>query len=124
MSNPYEGLLFPVKAAAVAEAGAGCRVRHPLGQTWLLKGVPPGICSFAFNAMFPAYGTLLFGGSDPYEAEPGQMHVTCQAAGCGARFQVQRISDEEAATLEQAARLITLEDLAKTIPAGLSKRLK
>ena len=124
MSNPYEGVLFPVKAIVLTSASEGCRVRHPVGQSWLLRSVPPGICSFAFNTMFPAYWTLLFGGSDPHESDADQMHVTCQAAGCGAQFLVQRISDEEAIRMEEAARLISLEDLARTIPSGLSKRVK
>ncbi len=53
--------------------------------------------------MFPAYWTLRFGGADPNEEKPDQIHVTCSRAGCEARFLIERISDEEAAELEKAA---------------------
>jgi uncharacterized repeat protein (TIGR04076 family) len=124
VGNPYEGIMFPAKGTVVTASGPGCRVGHAEGQTWLLKGVPPGICSFAFNAMFPAYWTLRFGGSDPSEANPDQMHVTCSAVGCGAQFRIERVSDEEAAHLREAASLITLDDLARTIPSGLSRQVR
>ena len=46
---------------------------------------------------------------------------TC--AYCGARFRVERVSDVEAAELLAAASLVTLDDLAKSFPTGLSRRL-
>lgn len=121
--NPYEGIMFPVKATVTEPAGAGCAVRHPPGQSWYMRGMPAGICSFAFQAMFPAYWTLHFGGADPSEPDPDQMTVTCSRAGCGARFRLQRIAVEEAAELEAAAAAITVEDLLATIPQGLSRRV-
>jgi uncharacterized repeat protein (TIGR04076 family) len=124
MGDLYEGIIFPVKATVLASAGKGCRVGHPVGQCWFLKGVPAGICSFAFYGIFPAYWTLHFGGSDPSENDPDRMQVTCPAAGCGAQFLVQRVSDEEAAQLAEAAKVITLDDLLKTVPLGLSRQVK
>jgi uncharacterized repeat protein (TIGR04076 family) len=121
--DPYEGVMFPVKATVLEGCGPGCRAPHPAGQTWLLRGVPPGICSFAFNAIFPVYWTLRFGGADPAEANPDQMHVTCNVPGCGARFRVERISAEESAELFAAANLITLDDLVRTFPSGLSRKI-
>lgn len=120
--NPYEGLMFPVKATVVKATGDGCRVNHEEGQSWLMKGVPAGICSFAFNVMFPAYWTLRFGGSDPAEEAPDVMTVTCSVPGCGASFRVERIDDEEAQQMATQASLITIEDLAETIPSGLSRK--
>jgi uncharacterized repeat protein (TIGR04076 family) len=122
-SDPYAGIMFPVKATVVEGCGPGCRAPHPAGTTWLMKGVPPGICSFAFNAMFPVFWALRFGGSDPAEPDPDQMHVTCNVPGCGARFRVERISNDEAAELLAIANTITLEDLARTIPTGLSRKV-
>jgi uncharacterized repeat protein (TIGR04076 family) len=119
---PLEQVVFPVKATVLSTAGAGCPVGHPVGQTWLLKGVPAGICAFAFNAMFPAYWTLLFGGDDPRTTETGAMQVTCSAAGCGAAFSVKRVPASEAAGLEANANLISLEELQKTIPARVSRQ--
>jgi uncharacterized repeat protein (TIGR04076 family) len=123
-SNPYEGIMFPVKATVITGCGGGCRVQHGVGQTWYMRGVPAGICSFAFQAMFPAYWTLRFGGIDPNEANPDQMHVACERAGCVAQFRLERISAEEAATLQQAMEMISVDDLLASIPAGLSKRVK
>ena len=124
MGNPYAGVLFPVKATVETGCGPGCRAPHRAGQSWYLRGVPPGICSFAFNAMFPAYWTLHFGGSDPAEPDPDQMHATCAQAGCGARFRLERISEAEANELQAQASAISLEDLAKTIQSGLSRKVK
>ncbi|MCZ7572179.1 MAG: TIGR04076 family protein [Ardenticatenaceae bacterium] len=124
MSNPYQGVMFRVKATVLDGGAGGCRVGHRSGQTWLMQGVPPGICSFAFNAMFPAYWTLRFGGSDPAEENPDQMHVTCSGMGCGARFLIERISDEEADRLQAEAELISLDHLARSIPVGLSRRIR
>jgi uncharacterized repeat protein (TIGR04076 family) len=123
MGNPYEGIMFPVKATVVVGCGQGCRVGHSAGQTWLMRSVPPGICSFAFNAMFPAYWTLRFGGSDPGEPNPDQMTVTCAVPNCGAQFRIERISDDEAAELRAVADAISLEELAATIPTGLSRKV-
>lgn len=122
MSNPYEGVMFPVKATVLEACGPSCRAPHPAGQSWLIKGVPAGICSFAFNSIFPVYWTLHFGGSDPAEPNPDQMHVTCNVPGCGARFRVERVSDAEAANLLAEANLITVDDLLKSFPTGLSRK--
>ncbi len=89
-----------------------------------MKGVPPGICSFAFNAMFPAYWTLRFGGADPSEENPDQMHVTCSGRDCGAMFRMERIPEEEATMLHEATSLITLDDLVRTVPSGLSRKVR
>jgi uncharacterized repeat protein (TIGR04076 family) len=124
MDNPYEGIMFPVKATVVAPSGQACRAPHREAQTWLMKGVPPGICSFAFNAMFPVYWTLRFGGRDPAEENPDQMSVACPVPGCDAQFCIERIGDEEAGQLAAAAATVSLEELASTIPSGLSRKVR
>jgi len=110
-SNPYEGVMFPVKGEVVEACGSGCRAPHAVGEAWYMKGVPAGICSFAFNAMFPAYWTLRFAGVDPSEADPDAMHVTCSTRGCGAVFRLSRISVEEAERLASADRLIPADEV-------------
>ena len=70
MGNQYDGIMFPVKTTVVEGCGPTCRVRHEAGQVWFMRSTPPGICSFAFNAIFPAYWTLRFGGIDPGESDP------------------------------------------------------
>jgi hypothetical protein len=69
------------------------------------------------------YWTLRFGGVDPAEPNPDQMHAACSVPGCGARFRVERITADEAAELLAAASLVTLDDLAKSFPTGLSRKL-
>lgn len=122
MGDDFEGLMFPVKATVTKGCGEGCRAPHQAGQVWLMRSTPPGICSFAFNAMFPAYWTLRFGGTDPAEENLDAMHVNCSQPGCGAQFRVERISQAEAEQLQAQSNLITLESLEKTFPTGLSKR--
>lgn len=124
MSNPYQGIMFPVKGTVVEACGPACSVNHPVGTSWLLRGLPAGICSWAFNSIFPAYWTLRFGGVDPNEPNPDQMHVVCGRMGCHARFRIERISEAEAEAKRAAANLITLEDLEKSIPVGLSRRVR
>ncbi len=114
--------MFPVKATVIEACGPGCRAPHPAGQVWYMRSVPPGICSFAFNVMFPAYWTLRFGGTDPAEANPDEMHVACGQPGCGARFRLERIAAEEAEALEAQASLITIDSLLERFPTGLSQK--
>ena len=87
-----------------------------------MRGVPAGICSFAFNVMFPAYWALRFAGSDPAESNPDALHVSCSYPNCGARFRLERISEDEAAQLEANANRITVDDLLATFPNGLSRK--
>lgn len=122
MDDEFEGLMFPVKATVTTGCGTGCRVPHEAGQIWYLRSTPPGICSFAFNAIFPAYWTLRFGGADPSEEDPDAMHVSCSQRGCGAQFRVERISKSEAEALQAQADGITTESLQQTFPIGLSRR--
>ena len=124
MGNDFEGLMFPVKATVTKGCGSGCRVSHKAGQVWFMRSTPPGICSFAFNALFPAYWTLRFGGSDPVEDNPDVMHVGCSQPGCGAQFRVERVSDTEAEELQKQSDLITTEELRNSIPVGLSRRIE
>lgn len=122
MGDEFEGLMFPTKATVTKGCGEMCRVRHEVGQVWFLRSTPPGICSFAFNVIFPAYWTLRFGGSDPAEEDPDVMNVRCTQRGCDAEFRVERISKAEAEALRAQAELITTEVLQNTIPTGLSRR--
>ncbi len=124
MGNDFEGLMFPVKATVTKGCGAGCRVSHDVGQVWLMRSTPPGICSFAFNAMFPAYWTLRFGGSDPREDNPDVMHVGCSQPACGAQFRVERIAESEAEEFQVQADNNTTEELQKSFPVGLSRRIE
>lgn len=121
MGNQYDGLMFPVKTTVVEGCGPTCRVRHEAGQFWFMRSTPPGICSFAFNAIFPAYWTLRFGGIDPGESDPDVMHVGCSVKGCNAQFRVERISEDEAGELLAQADMITIDDLLSTFPQGLSR---
>lgn len=122
MGGEFEGLMFPVKATVTKGCGPGCRAPHEAGQVWYMRSTPAGICSFAFNAMFPAYWTLRFGGTDPAEENPDAMNVGCSQPDCGAQFRVERVSESEAAELQAAADLITTESLEHSFPDGLSKR--
>lgn len=121
--NPYEGVMFPVKATVSGGSGEGCRARHAPGQEWFMKGVPAGICSFAFNAMFPAYWTLRFGGRDPAEADPDAINVKCSNANCAATFRLTRISGEEAEQLERQSNAIAPAEIP-VIGSGVSRRVR
>jgi len=103
MENIYEGVMFKVKGTVLSKGGETCAVQHEKGESWLMRGIPEGICSHAFAAMFPAYWVLRFGGKDPNEENPDEIHVQCSRKSCGATFLLERISDEEAARMQEEA---------------------
>jgi uncharacterized repeat protein (TIGR04076 family) len=58
--------------------GSGkCSYGHKHGEVFEIGEVCPSICAWAFNALFPFATVLRFGGSLPWEKDPGRATVSC-----------------------------------------------
>jgi uncharacterized repeat protein (TIGR04076 family) len=62
-----------------------CEAKHKAGQEFDLSGdmtvgmsgQPKVICTALFDAIYPNYRVLRFGGSLPWEQDPDVVHVAC-----------------------------------------------
>jgi len=55
-----------------------CSAGHKAGDKFLIgQTTPPGLCSWAFNALFPFAEVLEFGGSFPWENDKNKARVAC-----------------------------------------------
>ncbi len=55
-----------------------CPLGLKVGDSWEIKDahLPQGMCSWAFNSLYPFLTTLRFGGSFPWESK-GEVRVCC-----------------------------------------------
>ena len=69
--------MYQVRARVVSQKGI-CEAGHKFGDTFIIgQSAPYGICSWAFYTLFPFAEVLQFGGSFPWEKEPGKALVAC-----------------------------------------------
>jgi len=55
-----------------------CHSGHQIGDEWVFNYMtPPGMCSLAYNALYPVALTLLFGGTFPWQDDPDVITVSC-----------------------------------------------
>lgn len=52
---------------------------------------PAGLCSWAFTVLFPFAEVLQFGGSFPWESDPGKSTVACPDADNPVVFELRRV---------------------------------
>jgi len=87
--------MYPVKLTVVSQKGH-CAAGHKVGDEFESSGMTPGgICLTAFNALFPAMWTLMFGGSFPWSKNPDAERVACPDAENPVVFELQRIRPRE-----------------------------
>lgn len=66
-----------IVARIVSQKGT-CEAAHKVGDEFVIsQKTPPGMCSWAFHALFPFAEVLEFGGSFPWEAKRGTATVAC-----------------------------------------------
>ena len=66
-----------VIARVVSQQGS-CAAGHRVGDEFVIgQQTAAGLCSWAFYALFPFAEVLQFGGSFPWEDEPGKTTVAC-----------------------------------------------
>ena len=64
-------------AKVISQKGT-CAAGHKAGDNFTIgQKTPPGLCSWAFNSLFPFAEALQFGGSFPWEKDPDKATVAC-----------------------------------------------
>ncbi len=66
-----------VMAKVISQKGT-CEAGHTVGDEFIIgQKTPPGICSWAFYALFPFAEILQFGGSFHWEKDPNKAIIAC-----------------------------------------------
>jgi len=77
--------------ARVVSKKGSCEAGHEVGDEFVIgQATPPGMCSWAFHALFPFAEVIQFGGSFPWEAKPGTATVACPDASAAVVFEIHR----------------------------------
>ncbi len=80
-----------VTAKVISQRGT-CAAGHKAGDEFVIgQMVPAGMCSWAFHALFPFAEVLQFGGSFPWESNPGEATVACPDPGNPVVFELRRV---------------------------------
>jgi uncharacterized repeat protein (TIGR04076 family) len=79
-------------AKVVSQKGT-CQAGHKVGDEFVMgQETPAGMCSWAFYTLFPFAEVLQFGGSFPWEGEPGTARVACPDPGNPVVFELRRVT--------------------------------
>ena len=82
---------YQVIAQVVKQEGT-CECEHRVTDEFAVGDLTPaGMCSFAFYAMFPFVSVLQFGGSFPWEKDPGKTTVACPDPADPVVFELRRV---------------------------------
>ncbi|MFC1874997.1 TIGR04076 family protein [Chloroflexota bacterium] len=69
--------MYQVIARVISQKGA-CEAEHKVGDEFVIgQSTPLGMCSWAFQTLFPFAEVLQFGGSFPWEKDPDKATVAC-----------------------------------------------
>jgi uncharacterized repeat protein (TIGR04076 family) len=81
-----------IVARVVSQKGA-CEARHKVGDEFTIDPVktPAGICPWALYTLFPFAEVLQFGGSFPWEKDPGKARVACPDPDNPVVFELRRV---------------------------------
>ncbi|MFC1958853.1 TIGR04076 family protein [Chloroflexota bacterium] len=72
-----------------------CHVGHETGDEWVLKDkTPEGICTWAYNSIYPMALTLQYGGMFPWQQDPDILQVSCPDGKVNNIFELRRIPSE------------------------------
>jgi len=78
-------------ARVISQQGT-CGAGHKVGDEYDVSGpTPSGMCPFAFYAIFPFLVALQYGGSFPWEKDPGKSTVACPDADNPVVFELRRV---------------------------------
>jgi len=81
-----------VIARVISQTGT-CEAGHRVGDEFVIgQKTPPGLCSWAFHALFPFAQVLQFGGSFPWEEDPNKTTVACPDSANQVIFELRRVS--------------------------------
>ncbi len=70
-----------------------CPMGHKVDQTFLVDDFkkPEGLCSWAFNSIYPFLTVLRFGGTFPWSQKPDQVEICCPDPANPVVFELKRI---------------------------------
>jgi uncharacterized repeat protein (TIGR04076 family) len=70
-------VVHQIVAKVISQKGT-CEVGHRVGDEFIIgQSTPPGMCSWAFQTIFPFAEVLQFGGSFPWEKDPDKATIAC-----------------------------------------------
>ena len=82
---------MPDLIAVVVSQKGTCAAGHRVGDKFTIgQKTPPGLCSWAFSALFPFAEVLEFGGSFPWEKDKNRATVACPDPENPVVFELQR----------------------------------
>jgi len=68
-----------------------CHSGHQIGDEWVFNYMtPPGMCSLAFNAIYPVAMVLQFGGMFPWQDDPDVVQASCPDGEVNNIFELRR----------------------------------
>lgn len=71
-----------------------CNQGHQIGEEWLWEDkVPAGLCTFAFNALFPFAQVLKYGGNFHWQDNPDVLTQACPDWEVNNTFEMRRIPE-------------------------------
>lgn len=81
-----------VVARVISQKGT-CALGHKVGDEFVIGDyTPPGMCAWAFYALFPFAAVLQFGGTFPWEKDPDKAVVACPDSTNPVVFELRRTS--------------------------------
>jgi uncharacterized repeat protein (TIGR04076 family) len=82
---------YSVNIRVISQKGK-CTRGHKVGDEWTMySGIPGGICSEAFHAIYPNLRVLMFGGSSPYGDDPEVSTRACPDGDNPVIFELRRL---------------------------------
>ena len=82
---------YEVLVRVVSQKGT-CALGHKVGDEWVIEEkTPEGICSAAYNTLYPDIRVLMFGGALPWETDPDVATLACPDADNPVVFELRRL---------------------------------
>ena len=82
--------MHKIIARVISQKGT-CEAGQKVGDEFVIdQTTPPGMCSWAFHAIFPFAEVLQFGGSFPWEKDSDKAVVACPDADNPVVFELRR----------------------------------
>lgn len=83
--------MIEIVASVISQKGA-CEAGHKVGDEFTIgQTTPPGLCSWAYHALFPLAQALQFGASFPWETDPDKATTACPDPVNPVVFELRRI---------------------------------
>jgi uncharacterized repeat protein (TIGR04076 family) len=72
-----------------------CHIGHQVGDEWVFDYMTPGgMCSLAYNAIYPIALALQFGATFPWQDDPDVIQASCPDVEVNNVFELRRVPKE------------------------------